>query len=205
MIKYNLFRVEDLFARSFVVAKQLKINWQAFQEKLLRSDFLIFVEEERFDEFMESYKENLCSLLGVADFNEDSSKFVYDDAYWAGKMLFQLSRNLNTSISRILIKLSIEELLGLYKVYHEMNISELEEYFFEKDNKSSVLNCLSKKYSVSLKQLSEKLNINIETIRNYSRNDSYLENASFKNIYSIAKYFNVPVDLFAKKPIQERI
>lgn len=196
MDNYNYFEAEDLFARCFVIAKQCKMNWRAFQEMLIKSKIVKCLEDKDYDGFLYCFKEDISKMLYINNPEDEKYKYTYDDAYWVGLTSLRMCLNLRISFARLWSKLPIDEMLIKYGVYHEMDISQMEEYYRIKDKETSVLRYLSSRNSISLSKLSEQVGINIQTLKNYSRSDAYLNKATFKNVYALAKYFDVPMNLF---------
>jgi transcriptional regulator with XRE-family HTH domain len=84
----------------------------------------------------------------------------------------------------------------MYPVYHEMDFSNLYEYFKELEQKKTILRLLCERYNSSLPKISESTGISLSTLSKYNEDDKHLYKGSFQYIFRIAEFFNVPITLF---------
>ena len=90
-------------------------------------------------------------------------------------------------------------MLDLYKVYHEMDISQLEEYFHDREKEETILRLLCKRHRCSINKLSKATGISVNTLNKYRSSDKSIYNASFQNIYKISTFFKTPISLFVEE------
>ena len=186
---------KEFFARLFVIAKQNKCNLRAFSIMLMEYDNLEF--NDSFINFL-AITEVFRKITGIYVTN-DKSRGVYDDAYWCGLSYYYLVKKSEKPLSYILLKLPFDQMMDLYDIYHEMDVSSLYERFLQIEKEESILPLLCKQYQTSLVEVSKKTNISINTLKKYAKEDRYIHNASFQYIYKLSNFFSIPISLFAKE------
>lgn len=161
----------------------------------------------RYDDIILGKENDVVSLVDL--FNEitglyvqkDTSFGIYDDSYWCGTAYFYLYQKTNQPLPYILLKLPFDRLIDLYPVYHEMDYSTLYERYLEIEKEHTIIELLTELNKTFLSELSRALNISINTMKTYKKNDEHLYKASFDNVYKIGNYYNVPLRLFLKRDL----
>ena len=189
---------KELFSRLFVIATQNKMNLSAFTDLLSSSGFVRRIEDGGYTDYFNKPLEDIFFDITGNQIGIDNSFGVYDDAYWCGSSYYELYRRTGKPLSYIFLKLPLTEMLDLYPVYHEMDISSLEEFFEKKEKSKTILRLLCVKDRTSLKKISEKTGIGLPTLSKYNSSDSALYKGSFQNIVRIANYFRAPTNLFVE-------
>ena len=199
MNKYLIYDIKETFCRYFVVAIHNKMNLTAFTDYLASSDYLRNIENGNLIEISDiSVEEGYHSIVGN-NIAKDDSFGIYNDAYWCGYCYFELFLMLRKPFSYLFLKLPLVEMLDLYNVYHEMDISQLVDYFHDKEKEETILRLLCKRYRCSINKLSKATGISVNTLNKYRSSDQSLYNASFQNIYKISTFFKTPISLFVEE------
>ena len=158
---------KDFFSRLFVLAKKHKINLKSFSLLIANSDEFVLSETE----------ENATSLAGLFNkitglfLNNDDSFGIFNDAYWCGTVYFYLYFKTKKPLAYIIFKLPLNSLIELYGTYHEMDYSSIFELFLEKEKEQTLLRLLCRHNKITLKELSKRTGININTLKKYNRKD----------------------------------
>lgn len=191
-------KIRETFSRLFVVAINNQINLYSFTSLLERSELASKIEKDIYDPIFEMPIDNLFySITGFK--NQQSSGYgIYNDAYWAGQNYFDLQYRLKKSFSFIFLKLPFDELLNIYLIYHEMDLTSLVEYFERKDSEKTILRLLCERERCSLNDVSKETGIPLSTLKKYNTDDDFLYNASFQTVSKIVGYFGVNYPLFIK-------
>lgn len=196
---YKIQDVRDTFARYFVIAIHNKMHPAAFTDYLINSKYVMEIEKGNLIEISDiSVEEGYHSIVGN-NIAKDDSFGIYNDAYWCGYCYFELFLMLRKPFSYLFLKLPLAEMLDLYNVYHEMDISQLVDYFHDKEKEETILRLLCKRYRCSINKLSKATGISINTLNKYRSSDQSLYNASFQNIYKISTFFKTPISLFVEE------
>ena len=196
---YKIQDIRDTFARYFVIAIHNKMHLTAFTDYLANSDYVKNIENGNLIEISDiSVEEGYHSIVGN-NIARDDSFGIYNDAYWCGYCYFELFLMLRKPFSYLFLKLPLEKMLDLYNVYHEMDISQLVDYFHDKEKEETILRLLCKRYRCSINKLSKATGISVNTLNKYRSSDQSLYNASFQNIYKISVFFKTPISLFVEE------
>ena len=198
MNDYEKSNVRETFSRLFVLAVMNKMNFSSFTFLLLKSDFLLQIEKNKYDEIFEKPISKLFYEITGFEVKEDNSYGVYNDAYWCGQNYFDLHFNLNKSFAYIFLKLPFDQMINIYTIFHEMDFSSLVDYFNKKCEEKSIIRLLCENFKKSLNDLSKATTISLSTLKKYSLSDNYLYNASFQNISKLVLFFDVNYSLFIK-------
>ncbi len=171
----------------------------AFTDYLANSDYVKNIEKGYLTDISDiSVEEGYHSIVGN-NIAKDDSFGIYNDAYWCGYCYFELFLMLRKPFSYLFLKLPLEKMLDLYNVYHEMDISQLVDYFHDKEKEETILRLLCKRYRCSINKLSKATGISVNTLNKYRSSDQSLYNASFQNIYKISVFFKTPISLFVEE------
>ena len=194
----NDYNIKDLFARLFVLAIQNKINFYSFTHRLERSEFVLKIEENEYDDYFN--KDILTIFFDITNnhIQSDTSYGIYNDAYWCGYQYFELHKSLHKPFSFIFLKLPLAKMIELYLIYHEMDFSSLLDYFDMVNKRKTILRLLCEQKGCSLTELSAKTGVNKATLSKYNASDDSIYKGSLENIYKIAKYFDYPISLFVR-------
>ena len=196
---YKIQDIRDTFARYFVIAIHNKMHPTAFTDYLVNSDYVKNIEKGYLSDISDiSVEEGYHSIVGN-NIAKDDSFGIYNDAYWCGYCYFELFLMLRKPFSYLFLKLPLEKMLDLYNVYHEMDISQLVDYFHDKEKEETILRLLCKRYRCSINKLSKATGISVNTLNKYRSSDQSLYNASFQNIYKISVFFKTPISLFVEE------
>lgn len=196
MSNLDLRMIKDTFSRLFVLAKQNKMNLEAFSISLLKSVFVEKMEDDKYDDYFNKSILDIFYDISGYQIDKDTSYGVFDDAFWSGSTYFELHFILKKSFSYLFLKLPLPLMLDLYKVYHEMDISLMVNYFKNLEVKKTILKSLLEMSHSSIRKVSETTKIKESTLNKYVSSDETLYNASFQNINKLQKYFDVPYSLF---------
>ena len=196
---YSLGKIRESFCRLFVIGILSKMNLNSFTTLLERSDFVNEIETKNYDRVDSSSLEDLFFNFTKMNLHEDNSRGIYNDAYWCGYIYFELHLRMNKPFSYLFLKLPLSKLLDMYPVYHEMDITQVEECITSIDKDNTIVKLLCKKKKTTLAKLSKETGISINTIKKYASGDEHLYAASFQNIVKISRCFDTPLSLFVEK------
>ena len=196
MNNLDIRKVKEIFARIFVLAFQNKMNLRAFTNNLERSELATKIEKSQYDDYFNKPIEQIFFDITNKIIEKDTSFGVFDDAYWCGYSYFELQNRTNKSFAFIFLKLTLEKMVDLYPVYHEMDFSSLLQEFNQLNEEKTILRLLCEDKKCSLKKLSSEIEISKTTLSKYNASDEALYKGSFQAIYKIATYFDTPVSMF---------
>ena len=195
MSDYGLDVVKESFSRLFVIAISNQMHPAAFTFALGKSDYASSIENKQYTNVISiNLKKEFLNISGKEC--ENDSYGVYNDAFWSGQCYFDLQRKINKSFSYIFLKLPLNQMLDIYKIFHEMDFSSLVEYFEKKEKEKTILRLLCDYKKISLNKLSKATSISVNTLSKYNASDEALYKGSFQNIIKIARFFEVPTSLF---------
>ena len=115
---------------------------------------------------------------------------------WLGEAYLRLYFKYHRSMSFLFLYLSLEKMCQMFSVYHEMDWSQLYQYFETLIDSKSMLSLLLKSRKMTAYQLSALSGISYQTIKNYTRSNRNIYNASFANISKISFILDVDIHLF---------
>lgn len=189
---------KEQFARLFVIAVQNKMNLDAFTHFLERSKFVEKIEAGGYDEYFNQDLEYIFFDVTENRIGIELSYGVFDDAYWAGSMYFELFQRMHKPFAYLFAKLSLPKMMDMYPIFHEMDYSALEDQFLLVARKKTILRILCDQKGCSIPKLSKAIGISAPTLSKYASSDDALYNGSFQTIMKIAKFFGAHTSLFLK-------
>lgn len=187
----------DYIARLFSLAVNNKNHPETITDVLANSDLLKDIENNKYDllinnRVIDNYK-YIFSFIVENEMNN------YDIGYWCGYIYMNIFYKYAKPFSYIFLVLPLKELLVMYPVYHEMDISEVYEQFEIKMSNSTIMKRLLKKYEISATELSRKSKVSLRVIEYFKASDDNLYKASYLNIQRIVLTLNLPNNLFLNK------
>ncbi len=202
MINYaNLDRLYDLLGELIFYGFHNAFSNGYIEESLSNSfifkDYLNRGDDSFIDNYLDIdiYKKTYDAI----DINESELNKTNTMCLCLGEAIFRLYFRYHKSLSFIFLYLSLDKLTQMFNIYHEMDWSEIYQYFENVSNSKSVLSLLLKKRFLSAKELSILTDINYQTIKNYTRGNKNIYKASFSSIYKIAQILNVDMLIFAEE------
>lgn len=189
-------RFTDYLGRIISIAVKRKIVFQVITQKLSDSDLLKEIENGDYFLILNYTPEELFSKIFDMDPVVETSYFKYDDAYWCGYIYANIFYRYDKNFPYIFLILPLEELLDMYPLYHEMDISSLFNYYDELEKKETLLSRLLKYRQIKATKLSILTGISFETIKYYKKNNQNIYNANFNTIKKIAIVLNIDDRIF---------
>ena len=132
------------------------------------------------------------------DENNGYEENPYDIYGWLGHVYIYLFLEFKITFEMLFIALPIETAIQMYPVYHEMDISQLKNYFLERLQPSS-LSLIMKKRNFTMKQLSERTNIPFATIRSLKLGYRDIDKLEVFKTVLIASALNVKIESLLKE------
>ena len=127
-------------------------------------------------------------------FNNKDSLF-----YWLGQAYIRIFFKFHKSLYYIFLYFPLKEMMDAYHIYHEMDWSELYNFFLEKIKSNTLLEMLLKRRGLSINKLSALAGISINTIKYYYKDDEHLFEAKFAFIDQLAFALKVNSNVFLKE------
>ena len=171
--------------------------YELIEEKILRHPFFLFLEKNEASQFLKSPLETIIKDVFGKDVYLDYSRPMVSEFVWAGEMYIAIATGCDIPLQRVIMQLPIDKMLSLFNPYHEMSEAHLKQRFMEDFAGESIFKKLLDEKDIAVRKLSVLLEIKEKTLLSYQKNDT-LFNASINNVYSLADYFNVPINLFLR-------
>lgn len=161
------------------------------EKRIAYSD--VFSEFEKSDVTKIAFSSCETTYSSIFDKNPFSSVSEYDVYGWIGYAYIQLFLKFNMTFESLFTIIGIEEMLRKYKLYHEMDIRQLEDVISQR-LKHSFLDIFMKTKKISTKELSEKTKIPFSTLSalRYGKRD--IDKVEFRTVVRIAKALNIKAE-----------
>ncbi len=199
MINVNdLSKISSLLSSLFFYGFSSGYSSKTIEEKILKSEFINKLEK---GDASYLYRGNLESIVGdifkVSMPNDETIK-TNPLSLWLGEIYTRLFFTFNKSFSFIFLYLPLSEATKIYPLYHEMDFSQLIDYFAKLSKQETLMTLLLKKYKMSARELSILTGVNYNTIVSYTRDNDVIYNAKFDSIFKISEILGVNINIFAK-------
>lgn len=132
------------------------------------------------------------------DENNGYEENPYDIYGWLGYIYIHLFLEFKITFEMLFIALPIETAIQMYPVYHEMDISQLDNYFACELFPSS-LSCIMKKRDITMQELANKTNIPFATIRSLKLGYRDIDKLEVFKTVLIASALNVKIESLLKE------
>lgn len=186
----------DYIARLFSIAMDSKIHPIVICDRLAKSDLIKDIENNKYDLVTNNSVLALYNHIFPFRMVYEDALMRYDLGYWCGYVYINLFYEFHKPLSYIFLKLPLKDLISMYDVYHEMDISSIYIEFKKRESLHTILELLLKKNDMKAMELARKTNIPIRTINHLKTSDLNLYNATYKNIQRIVLVLDEPNNLF---------
>ena len=132
------------------------------------------------------------------DDNNDYKENPYDIYGWLGYIYIHLFLRFKTTFEMLFIALPIETAISMYPIYHEMDISQIDDYLSIELFPSS-LSCIMKKHNITMQELASKTNIPFATIRSLKLGYRDIDKLEVLKATLIASALNVKTETLLKE------
>ena len=167
-------------------------SFDYIQRKISYSEAISEFEKSNVTIIAFSSMEKIYSGI-FTDYNNEYQYNPYDIFGWVGYAYIHLFLNLEITFEALFFLIPLQEMLNMYKLYHEMDITHLEEYAKEV-MKYSLLDVIMKRKKTSNNDLSKKTNIPVSTINSLRYGNRDITKLEAKKILSIAYALNVKIE-----------
>ena len=188
------------FAQIFYYGFRDRYSLTYMEENIANSRLVSILEnggyEKDIDRF--SFEEYIYDIY-KEQIKLDSVYKVDDLSIWVGEAYLRLFYHFNKSFSYIFLYFPISLMVDSYGIYHEMDFSQLYDYFTLLTQKKSLLSLLLKKKGLTINNLSVLTGISVNTIKYYCKSEKNIYDASFENITDVAHVLDVNVNIFKNR------
>ena len=198
MICYsNLDQLYDLLAEIFFFGFNQGFSSTFIEERISNSQIFQHYLDRGDDSFLDNLgqKEILSSIYPI-DINDSDLHHLNTICMWLGEAYLRLYFKYHRSMSFLFLYLSLDKMSQLFSVYHEMDWTQLYQYFEALIDSKSMLSLLLKNRKMTAYQLSALSGISYQTIKNYTRSNRNIYNASFANISKLSSILDVDIHMF---------
>lgn len=132
------------------------------------------------------------------DDNNDYKENPYDIYGWLGYIYIHLFLHFKITFEMLFIALPIETAISMYPIYHEMDISQMDDYLSTELFPSS-LSCVMKRRNVTTQELTSKTNIPFTTIRSLKLGYRDIDKLEVLKAVLMASALNVKTETLLKE------
>ena len=132
------------------------------------------------------------------DENNNYEESPYDIYGWLGYVYIHLFLKYRITFEMLFIALPIETAIRMYPLYHEMDISQMDDYLSIELFPSS-LSCVMKKRDITMQELASKTSIPFSTIRSLKLGYRDIDKLEVFKTVLIANALNVKIESLLKE------
>ena len=170
----------------------LNYSYSFIERKIAYSD--VFSEFERSNVTLIAFNDNERIYNAIFGNSENDLLMGDDTIYlWLAFVYIHLFLKYKVTFEMLFIALPIEKALNLFRLYHEMDITQVDKVFVDAINPSN-LSCVMNNKKVSIKHLSGMTGIPFATIRSLKYGYRSLDKLEANKLVSIAFALNVKVE-----------
>lgn len=150
-------------------------------------------------------KSILTNAMPEMELPENVPSFERTPAYWCGYYLSYYQWYTARRFKDIFNKVSLNEIISMYAIYHEMDIMRFVESLEERylSIKETNLKLIREKNGLSQSKLAKMSGINLRSIQLYEQRVNDIDKAQAKTIYRLAKALNCEIEDILENPLSE--
>lgn len=199
MISANDFdNISSLLSNVFFYGFSHGYSSSTIEEKILKNTYISDLESGDSSFLIRETSDRILKSFFELNVTDDDLLKTNPLSLWLGEVYTKIFFTFNKSFSFIFLYLPLSKLEEMFDLYHEMDFSQILNYFSSLEKKDSILRLLLKKRRISAKELSALTGINFNTIVTFTRDNKFIYNAKFDSIYKISQILKVNINLFTK-------
>jgi len=117
----------------------------------------------------------------------------YDAFGWSGYIYMHLFLTMQITFEALFYVIPFERMLSLYKLYHEMSLTQIDNYFHE-TLKYSILDIVMKAKKISNSELAERTQLSVSTINALRYNKRDIAKLEANKLLLLANALNVKME-----------
>lgn len=124
--------------------------------------------------------------------------------YWAGWALAQYQWFSGKSFKSIFKRITLSEIIAMYPIYHEMDISKFIEridQIFKETKTDTNLKVIREAAGLSQSQLAQKSEVNLRNIQMYEQRKNDIDKAQVKCLYRLSKALGCSIEDLLENPM----
>lgn len=145
-----------------------------------------------------AYPDYMFAERVYENFNEEKT-----EAYWAGWVLAEFQWETAKRFKDIFSKVSLQEILEMYRVYHEMDISSFVDDLNARLNnvkKDTHLKTIRESLGVSQAELSKMAGVNLRSIQLYEQRVNDIDKAQAATLFKLSRVLGCTVEDLLEAP-----
>lgn len=123
---------------------------------------------------------------------------TYNQCLWASEAYLRIQGESHLTFETIFLYLPIGKMYDLFSVYHEMDFSQIVQYFMSLTEKKTVFALLLDKFKYSIKDISETTNIPYATLFSLKQGHRDMKKTSVEVVNKLANIFRVRLETLAE-------
>lgn len=185
-------KYQSVLGHLFSKAIGLRYSYSFIERKIAYSD--VFSEFERSNITLIAFNDNEKIYDAIFGNSENDLIRVNDSIYeWLGFVYIHLFLKFKVTFEMLFIALPIEKALGMYRLYHEMDITQMEKVFCDAITPSSLAQIMKCK-KITTKDLSGRTSIPLATIRSLKYGYRSIDKLESYKLAELAFSLNVKVE-----------
>ena len=178
----------------YLISKALMFGYptEVIESRLANSEHLIKLESNDINMLLyeDSYKIFNRIFFESSDANEQNIELNWVNN-WISQAYIYLIDKFQITFELLFGYLPIKKMFDMFKLYHEMDNSNLGNYLESMISKTNPLKLFLKLKSISVSELSNRTGINLNTLSSYTSGNREIKNMSFENAIKIANILKI--------------
>lgn len=170
-------------------------------EERISSSFFIEELEKSSDDFL--YSDNIDDLIhDIYPFyrGKDYDYSAINPLFlWIGEAYIRLFFKHHKAMEYVFLYIPLIDMINLFDLYHELDWSQLHNYFVSKTKEKTLLSKLIERKGISINKLAQLTNISVNTIAYYCKDDNHMYEAKYSYVNLIALALKVNIRIFLKE------
>ena len=188
----------DLLERVLSFAHQNLYSFGYVESRIVNNDF--FKSLEKSDE---GYSPIITDNELIKELFPDSKMNLedvplYNQCLWAAESYLKIQEETSLTFEAIFLYIPLDEMYNYFPIYHEMDFSQIVSRFKELYLLDSVLQKLIDRSGFTICDISNKTNINKDTLYSLKDRRRDIKNASVLLVSTLANLFKVRVETIAE-------
>ena len=165
---------------------------------IIESPFFDCFEKNNLDALLSLSLEKITSDIFRKEVIYDYSLKPGDPYYWAGLTIMSVMMNLRIPLKRVLLTMTLPEIVSCFALYHEMNDEQFLEHFASIGKERSLLKIIRKDKGLSLSKISFLTGIKLPTLVKADASTEALLSTSFSSLSLLTDLFSLSADVFKR-------
>lgn len=187
----NLYHYLDMFSNVLSYGHKLGYSFDVLEKRISKHRKFLAIELDNNSPDLYLDRSDVLKEIFFDSPKPVDELIRYNKCEWVADMYLHLQAETGFTFELLFLYIPLEKAYEMFPIYHEMDFSQSSNYLFQIIEKTTPLELLMKKKSVSGTELSKVINVPYATIMSIKNKSRDIKNLNALTMLKMTTFFNV--------------